>query len=128
MDAFVTRKRPRSDVIPDTGRDPSISPPAKRNTSKQNPKASGKKEEVTHADKERIVIDLTDGHTKEASKSMTATEQARDSIPSPIQLNRIQDLPPSSNVDTISLGDILGDPLIKECWLFNYLFDIDFMM
>lgn len=49
-------------------------------------------------------------------------------IPSPIQLNRITDLPASSNVDTVSLRDILGDPLISQCWIFNYLVDVDFVM
>ncbi|KAH0553116.1 hypothetical protein GP486_006696 [Trichoglossum hirsutum] len=49
-------------------------------------------------------------------------------VPSPIHLTRIRDLPNSSNVDTISLKDILGDPMIKECWQFNYTFDIDFLM
>ncbi|KAL9020777.1 MAG: hypothetical protein Q9185_001961 [Variospora sp. 1 TL-2023] len=48
--------------------------------------------------------------------------------PSPIQLSTVSGLPASSNIDTVSLGDILGDPLIKECWLFNYLFDVDFIM
>jgi tyrosyl-DNA phosphodiesterase-1 len=47
---------------------------------------------------------------------------------SPFQLTRIRDLPPELNRDTISLKDILGDPLISECWEFNYLHDIDFLM
>ncbi|KAL9639224.1 MAG: hypothetical protein Q9164_001046 [Protoblastenia rupestris] len=49
-------------------------------------------------------------------------------IPSPMKLNFIQEFPASSNVDTLSLGSILGDPMIKECWLFNYLFNVDFVM
>lgn len=51
-------------------------------------------------------------------------------IPSPIQLTNIRDLPESSgnNVDTVKLRDILGDPMIRECWQFNYLFDVDFLM
>ena len=51
-------------------------------------------------------------------------------IPSPIQLTYIRDLAVSlgNNVDTIKLRDILGDPLIKECWQFNYLFDVDFLV
>jgi tyrosyl-DNA phosphodiesterase-1 len=49
-------------------------------------------------------------------------------IPSPFHLTRIRDLPDSSNVDTIRLTDILGDPMIRECWQFNYMFDIDFLM
>lgn len=51
-------------------------------------------------------------------------------IPSPIKLTHIRDLPASSgnNVDTVKLRDILGDPMIRECWQFNYLFDVDFLM
>jgi tyrosyl-DNA phosphodiesterase-1 len=49
-------------------------------------------------------------------------------VPSPFHLTRIRDLPNSSNADTISLKNILGDPMIKECWQFNYMFDIEFLM
>ncbi|KMU80487.1 tyrosyl-DNA phosphodiesterase 1 [Coccidioides immitis RMSCC 3703] len=51
-------------------------------------------------------------------------------ISSPVQLTHIRDLSEKStyNCDTVTLQDILGDPLIKECWQFNYLFDIDFLM
>lgn len=49
-------------------------------------------------------------------------------IRSPIQLTRIRDLPEEKNVDTVQLRDILGDPLIRECWQFNYCFDVDFLM
>lgn len=50
------------------------------------------------------------------------------SLPSPIQLTRIRDLPATQNVDTVCLTDILGDPMIKENWQFNYLLDVDFIM
>lgn len=51
-------------------------------------------------------------------------------IPSPVQLTHIRDFPASKgyNVDTVKLRDILGDPLIRECWQFNYCFDVDFLM
>ncbi|EAW13972.1 tyrosyl-DNA phosphodiesterase 1 [Aspergillus clavatus NRRL 1] len=51
-------------------------------------------------------------------------------IPSPIQLTHIRDLSAASgnNVDTVRLRDILGDPMIRECWQFNFLFDVDFLM
>lgn len=26
------------------------------------------------------------------------------------------------------LRDLLGDPMIRECWQFNYLFDVDYLM
>jgi tyrosyl-DNA phosphodiesterase-1 len=49
-------------------------------------------------------------------------------LPSPIQLTHIKDLSSAQNVDAVTLNDLLCDPMIKECWNFNYLFDIDFVM
>lgn len=51
-------------------------------------------------------------------------------VPSPVQLTHIRDFPASKgyNVDTVKLRDILGDPMIRECWQFNYCFDVDFLM
>lgn len=51
-------------------------------------------------------------------------------VPSPFQLTYIRDLPPTSggNAQAVRLKDILGDPLIRECWQFNYLHDVDFIM
>jgi tyrosyl-DNA phosphodiesterase-1 len=51
-------------------------------------------------------------------------------IPSPVQLTHIVDYPASKgyNVDAVKLRDILGDPMIRECWQFNYMFDVDFLM
>lgn len=49
-------------------------------------------------------------------------------LPSPFQLTRITDLPASSNVGAVTLKDVLGDPLIAECWEFNYLHNLDFLM
>lgn len=47
---------------------------------------------------------------------------------SPWQLTWIRDLKESNNHDAITLKDILGDPLISECWEFNYLHNIPFLM
>ncbi|ETI27310.1 hypothetical protein G647_09500 [Cladophialophora carrionii CBS 160.54] len=49
-------------------------------------------------------------------------------IASPFKLTKIRDLPSSQNIDTVSIDDILGNPLIKEAWVFNYCFDIDWFM
>ena len=49
-------------------------------------------------------------------------------LTSPFQLTKIRDLAPHQNVDTIELKDILGDPMIRECWNFNFLFELDFVM
>lgn len=47
---------------------------------------------------------------------------------SPWQLTRIRDVPEELNKDTVTLEDILGDPSITECWQFNFLHDIPFVM
>ncbi|KAF1834030.1 phospholipase D/nuclease [Decorospora gaudefroyi] len=49
-------------------------------------------------------------------------------VASPIQLTRIHGLDSGQNVDAVSLGELLSDPLIKECWNFNFLFDLEFVM
>ena len=54
--------------------------------------------------------------------------QPTGTLKSPFQLTHIRDLPESSNINTVCLRDILGDPLISECWEFNYLHDVDFLM
>ncbi|KAL4818941.1 tyrosyl-DNA phosphodiesterase-domain-containing protein [Aspergillus spinulosporus] len=60
----------------------------------------------------------------------TDTANTPQIVPSPIQLNHISDFSDSlrNNDDTVKLRDILGDPLIRECWQFNYCFDVDFLM
>lgn len=47
---------------------------------------------------------------------------------SPFQLTRIRDLPPELNQDTVTLPDLIGDPLLSECWEFNYLHSIPFLL
>ncbi len=61
-------------------------------------------------------------------RKIEVLDEAPKVIKSPFQLTRINDLPPASNVDAVTLKDILGDPLISECWEFNYLHDLDFLM
>lgn len=49
-------------------------------------------------------------------------------FPSPFQVTRVRDQPEPENADAVALEDILGDPLISECWNFNFLHDIDFLL
>jgi len=66
---------------------------------------------------------------KDIAAQDTATSTNRLKIlPSPFKLTKIRDTQDTNNVDTITLGDILCDPLIKEMWQFNFLIDIDFTM
>lgn len=46
---------------------------------------------------------------------------------SPFQLIRAEGVPERFNQDTLTLKDVLGDPLIRECWNFNFMHDIDFI-
>jgi tyrosyl-DNA phosphodiesterase-1 len=47
---------------------------------------------------------------------------------SPFRLTRIRDLPNSENEDTVGIEDILGDVMLREVWLFNYMHDISWVM
>ncbi|RMD40290.1 hypothetical protein DV735_g4847, partial [Chaetothyriales sp. CBS 134920] len=49
-------------------------------------------------------------------------------VSSPFKLTTIRDLPASDNLDTASLHDVVGNPLIKEAWIFNFCFDVDWTM
>lgn len=62
------------------------------------------------------------------SSKPTDTDTGNKTFKSPFQLTWIRDLPPEANTDAVTLGDILGDPLVAECWDFNYLHDIDFLL
>ena len=62
---------------------------------------------------------------RQSSQEIPATPRL---IRSPFQLTTIRDLPPAHNVDAISLHDILGHPLITECWQFNFLLSIPFIL
>ncbi|KAL8903382.1 MAG: hypothetical protein Q9207_003956 [Kuettlingeria erythrocarpa] len=68
------------------------------------------------------------GHGLSASTGHAQALRSSHLKASPIQLSTVNGLPASSNINTVGLGDILGDPLIKECWLFNYLVDVDYIM
>jgi tyrosyl-DNA phosphodiesterase-1 len=73
--------------------------------------------------------ELKDGAQQEQPKERDSPGiQSRNHVPSPFQLTHVRDLAPSQNVNAVKLKDILGDPMIKECWNFNFLFDLDFVM
>lgn len=81
------------------------------------------------------VFDLTNGAQPPRLSSLQPTDGPAPEIkpiprliPSPFQLTEIRDLPVGSNINTVSLHDILGNPLIKEAWIFNFCFDVDWMM
>lgn len=61
-------------------------------------------------------------------RTQKSENQGAKVIKSPFQLTWIRDLPEASNKDAVSLKDLLGDPLISECWEFNYLHNLDFLM
>jgi len=49
-------------------------------------------------------------------------------VASPFQLTRIDELPESENVGAVGIRDILRRGPLKEVWIFNYLFDLDWVM
>lgn len=70
---------------------------------------------------------------EEQSESGLDTSIARptpfsNTVRSPFQLTRIQDLRAEDNVDTIGIRDLICDPMISEIWCFDYLFDPEWIL
>jgi tyrosyl-DNA phosphodiesterase-1 len=58
----------------------------------------------------------------------TALEPDDTSARSPFRFTAISDLDPVCNIDTITLDGLLGGEDLTEAWLFDYMFDMDFVM
>ncbi|OKL57096.1 hypothetical protein UA08_07558 [Talaromyces atroroseus] len=116
------------DNVPETNRTTlaslsrSVTPPLTTRARPFSPRQQDKKPSIDAASR------VKQDHAVDIGKQPELIERKRHVIPSPIQLTHIRDLPSGNNVDTVQLHDILGDPMIRECWQFNYCFDIDFLM
>ena len=119
MDAARESRKRRIHEASGVLRDASISPPPKRKASARNSPVQTHVHTDTNAVKGKVPLESGKDEVERLEPKVVA---------SPVQLNFIEELPGISNVNAISLGSILGDPMIKECWLFNYLFDMDFVM
>jgi tyrosyl-DNA phosphodiesterase-1 len=116
---------------PHKGLDRSISPPLSRRRSPVVPSQALVPlwgfDDVPKDSLTSVAVD-PDTYQNEASNRGGLENDSAQYMSSPFQLTHIQDLAPHQNVDAVRLKDILGDPMIKECWNFNFLFDIDFVM
>lgn len=65
---------------------------------------------------------------KQKQLGLRSGEDSPKALPSPFQLTSIRDLPASENADTVGIKDILGDVMIKEAWIFNFIVDLDWVM
>ena len=119
MDAARESRKRRISEASEVLRDGSISPPPKRNASAKNGHVQ------IHVPTDMTAVE---GQVPLRSDKGNVERPKSKVVPSPVQLNFIEELSAISNVNTTSLGSILGDPMIKECWLFNYLFDMNFVM
>ena len=130
MNPAEESRRRRNYDASQSSRDRSISPPPKRYASTASGRLGVEERgalSISNATAPSTSSSDNGNNHSKSTKEVTKS-QSRIFINSPVQLNFVEQLPASSNVDCISLGNILGDPMIKECWLFNYLFDIDFVM
>ena len=127
--AEESRKRRNYDAF-QSSRDRSISPPPKRHASTVRGRSEREEAGTLGVVNAAAPFTLSSDNGSDPSKStkQATSPQSRTLFPSPMQLNFVEQLPASSNVDCVSLRSILGDPMIRECWLFNYLFDMDFVM
>jgi tyrosyl-DNA phosphodiesterase-1 len=113
------------------GLDRSISPPLSRRRSPATPRYKLKPnrgiEDVPKEALTSTALEL-DAHQDRGKERERIGKRSTKYVPSPFQLTHIQDLRSHQNVDAVQLKDILGNPMIKECWNFNYLFDLSFVM
>ncbi|KAF3922992.1 hypothetical protein ABW20_dc0103192 [Dactylellina cionopaga] len=49
-------------------------------------------------------------------------------ISSPFKLTHIANFTRNQNLDTVTISDILGNPLIKEVWSFNFMHDLTWLV
>ncbi|KAK5093354.1 hypothetical protein LTR70_004726 [Exophiala xenobiotica] len=112
----------------------SVSPPRSRSSDASTLLTSDKDRTQTRLQPEttppqQMTSGRTDGQTYVPNGvSFTAPNGTGRAISSPFQLTRVRDLPAKDNIDTVSLHDILGDPLIKQAWIFNFCFDVNWTM
>ena len=78
--------------------------------------------------KRRTAVPVEEEHESPSQERGANEQRKKADIRSPMRLNHMPEFPASSIRDTVRLADILGNPLIRECWLFNYLFDVDFVL
>lgn len=84
--------------------------------------------ESRHEELDSLSREVSPPEVRKKAVGLPGAELTTTFVPSPVQLTRIRDLPDAANVDAVGLGEILGDPLIVECWQFNFMFDVDFLM
>ncbi|KAK0744142.1 tyrosyl-DNA phosphodiesterase-domain-containing protein [Schizothecium vesticola] len=100
-----------------------ISPPSKKRRLPDQPASDDKGKAKAVPDEAHHEAPAKTQHEAPSSPPK-APEKRR----SPFQLTRIRDLPPELNKDTVTLPDLIGDPLLSECWEFNYLHSIPFLL
>lgn len=79
------------------------------------------------------VIDLTASDDEPEKVTEQAKEQAPGSggmsaVIAPLTLTSISGLPEAANRGSTTLHSLIGDPLVRELWVFNFLIDLDFVM
>ena len=142
MEPFLKRARPESGSSTPRSLDRAVSPPRKKGRHASPPaSAPGSEPESgprlgagSRGDADAVadsspVSSGSDTDSRRESSSATPVEApAVVDFSSPFRLTHIRDLDPHDNVDAVQLKDVIGDPLISECWDFNYLHDINFLL
>ncbi|CAK7219014.1 hypothetical protein SCUCBS95973_003677 [Sporothrix curviconia] len=95
-----------------------VSPPRKR----RREEADASRQELATATPANVES------TPHSSCTSLPAPPSQPSLRSPFQLTAIHDLPASANVDAVTIRDVFGDPRVTECWEFNFLHDVDFLM
>jgi tyrosyl-DNA phosphodiesterase 1 len=83
---------------------------------------------ITPPQRKARLQNVAESSSYQASTQASKASSSPAIVRSPFQLTSIQDLPAALNADTVTLKGLLSSPLIAECWEFNYLHDVDFLM
>ncbi|KAK6498947.1 hypothetical protein TWF481_011518 [Arthrobotrys musiformis] len=118
----------RVKLSPSSSLNRDISPPPLRrqagtSTSRATTSASSKSPSIAPSN---CVVDSDP--TDDANKPSETISNPTLIISSPFKLTQIRNLPANKNIDTITISDILGSPLIREIWSFNFMHDLEWMV
>ncbi|TGZ81505.1 phospholipase D/nuclease [Ascodesmis nigricans] len=78
--------------------------------------------------KEKAAAGIARTSRSEAGAASTKPASGIRAWESPFKLTHIEGLPDSENAGTVKLEDILGDVMLDEVWIFNYMHDIPWVM
>ncbi|KAK6352316.1 hypothetical protein TWF730_009146 [Orbilia blumenaviensis] len=119
------RSSKRVKLSPSSSLNRDISPPPLR---RQSAAVSMVATVTSSTNSPAIVSSLAETANRTETQPLEISDNADLIISSPFKLTHIRNLTINKNIDTITISDILGSPLIREIWSFNFMHDLEWMV